>query len=219
MVSSTTSSSTARVRRGPGRPAGRPAGAPTITDREGILDAAERAIRSAGPSVSLEAIAAEAGVTKPILYQHVGNKDAIVDALAERHLARTRLAIDAAVATATSPRQGWHLMVEAFLGVVDEHRDLFLFLTSGGTADSWLQRSLHLADRSAEPLIEALAAQRRADGADPAVATSWAYGIVGMMHYIALWWIRDPGVTIQQVADQITELMFSGLARRRPTPS
>ena len=43
-----------------------------LAGREQLLDAAERAVRSAGPQVTMEAIAAEANVTKPILYRGVG---------------------------------------------------------------------------------------------------------------------------------------------------
>nr|MBO2503962.1 TetR family transcriptional regulator [Thermoanaerobacterales bacterium] len=36
--------------------------------RAELLDAAERAIRRTGPKASMDEIAAEAGITKPILY-------------------------------------------------------------------------------------------------------------------------------------------------------
>src|SRR6266508_3048551 len=41
--------------------------------REELLDAAERAIRRIGPQASMEELAAEAGITKPILYSHFGD--------------------------------------------------------------------------------------------------------------------------------------------------
>ena len=71
------------------RPRGRPAGRTTadgvIADREVLLNAAETLIREQGPAVSLQAIADKAGVTKPTLYRGVGDRDALVKALAEKH--------------------------------------------------------------------------------------------------------------------------------------
>ena len=57
-----------------GRRPGRPAGGKQVVDRELVLDAAERAIRRDGPLVSLEAIAIEAGVTKPVIYARIGDR-------------------------------------------------------------------------------------------------------------------------------------------------
>jgi AcrR family transcriptional regulator len=59
--------------------------------RRALLDAADRIIRREGPDVSMASIAAEAGITKPILYRHFGDKSGLYQALAERH---TRLLMD-----------------------------------------------------------------------------------------------------------------------------
>ena len=67
-------------------------------DRELVLDAAERVIRRDGSGVSLETIAFEAGVTKPIVYARVGGRTDLANALAERLsdrlVAAARTAID-----------------------------------------------------------------------------------------------------------------------------
>ena len=52
--------------------------------REELLDAAERAIRRAGPQASMDQLAGEAGITKPILYSHFGDRAGLAEALAER---------------------------------------------------------------------------------------------------------------------------------------
>ena len=75
------SATTAAVppRRGPGRPrAGE-----QIADRDELLAAAMRVIRTDGPDVTMDDIAAAAGVSKPIVYRNLGDKDALVVALSE----------------------------------------------------------------------------------------------------------------------------------------
>jgi AcrR family transcriptional regulator len=52
--------------------------------REELLDAAIRCIRGEGPGISMERIAAEAGVTKPILYRHFRHRADLEDAIALR---------------------------------------------------------------------------------------------------------------------------------------
>ncbi|MGW1149090.1 TetR/AcrR family transcriptional regulator, partial [Streptomyces sp. NPDC002454] len=66
-----------------------------------LLEAADRVVLRDGPGASMNAIAAEAGITKPILYRHFGDKGGLYAALAERHtdglLASLRAALDAPV--------------------------------------------------------------------------------------------------------------------------
>src|SRR5437870_2004883 len=52
--------------------------------REALLTAAIGGIRKHGPSASMDALAAEAGITKPILYRHFGDRAGLVKAIAER---------------------------------------------------------------------------------------------------------------------------------------
>ena len=54
--------------------------------RTELLDAAERVVLRDGPSASMNAIATEAGITKPILYRHFGDKAGLYVALADRHI-------------------------------------------------------------------------------------------------------------------------------------
>ena len=56
--------------------------------REALLDAADRIVRRDGPVASMATIAAEAGITKPILYRHFGDKSGLYAALADRYTGR-----------------------------------------------------------------------------------------------------------------------------------
>jgi AcrR family transcriptional regulator len=52
--------------------------------RRELLEAADRVVLRDGPGASMNAIAAEAGITKPILYRHFGDKGGLYAALAKR---------------------------------------------------------------------------------------------------------------------------------------
>src|SRR5574341_720804 len=53
------------------------------TQRRTLIAAAQRAIRKKGPAVSMDDIAAEARVAKPILYRHFGDRAGLARALGE----------------------------------------------------------------------------------------------------------------------------------------
>lgn len=198
--------------RRPGRPAGRTTADGVIADRETLLTAAERLIRRQGSGVSLDAIATAAGVTKPILYRGVGDRYALVNALAERLAARMADHVTRLVAQATSAPDALRLLVGGYLDNAARDRHLYLYVTAGGASEDRVQQPLLLADRTADQFAQRIAAYRAARGADPAVATVWAYGLIGALHFVTLWWLRDQATDIDVVIDRIAALLWSGVS-------
>ena len=199
--------------RRPGRPAGRSNVDGVIADRETLLAAAERLIRKRGPGVSLDAIAVEAGVTKPILYRGVGDRDALVQALALRLSARMADAMTKLVEDAAGPRDALRRLVGAYLEGAAAERHLYLYVTAGGTSEDRVRQSLLLADDAARRFEPGIAAYRTSRGAAASVATVWSYAFVGALHFVTLWWLRESVLDIEQVCDQLTELLWQGLSR------
>jgi AcrR family transcriptional regulator len=197
------------VRRGRGRPAG---GQP-VADRDVVLDAAERVIARDGGGASLEAIADEAGVTKPSLYAKVGGRADLSNALAERLADRMVRAVSSEVRGVTPDRSALATVLRVALETIGAHRNLFLFVTRGGSDDT-AERALFLAARSAAPMAELLRSWREANGDDVAVALPWAYGIVGMLNLAALWWLDGDDRSAAELADQLADLLWSGIGPR-----
>ena len=207
----TQSCSPAAAPRRPGRPAGRSIDDRLVADREALLAASERLIRRQGPDISLEAIAIEAGVTKPILYRGVGDRDALVNALAERLAVRMADHVAQLTVAASGPRDALRRLVGGYLDHAAGDRNLYLFVTAGGASEDRVQQSLRLADGTARAFAEGIATYRTARGADPQVATIWAYALVGALHFVTLWWLRDQAIDIDIAIDQITALLWSGV--------
>ena len=201
---------TARMSESVSRRPGRPLGGQLVVDREHVLDAAERVIRRDGAGSSLEAVAVEAGVTKPIVYDRVGGRADLADALAERLADRMVLATRTALAGETLSQTGLTRFIEANLRTVADHRELFLYVTGGSTEQTALGR-LSLAERSTTPLAKTLAVWRKSQGQDPKVAEAWSFAIVGMLQMISVWWITQPERAVDEVAAQISDLMWNGL--------
>jgi AcrR family transcriptional regulator len=193
-------------RRRPGRPTARE----VPVDRLALLDCAERLIRREGPDVPLEAIAAEAGVTKPILYHHIGGKDALVESLARRLNERHGEVSRRAVAGVRSPSEAIRAFVEAHFALIESDRNLYLYVTGAAAGRGDAAGVLAFADQSASDLARRLAALRRKEGAT-ADALPWAYGVIGMLHFVALWWLRDGDRSRGELTEQLTDLLWAGL--------
>ncbi len=196
---------TERVHRRPGRPSG---GKPLV-DRKHVLDAAERAIRRDGSSVSIETIAREAGVTKPIVYAHVGGRTELANTLAQRLADRLIAASGEALEVQTTERAALAALVQCNLEIIGKNRELFHYVMSGTSHDN-----LYIAQRSTVPLSKVLAAWRERQGLDPSVCVPWSYAIVGMLNFVALWWISESEQPAAEVAEQLIELLWSGLSPR-----
>lgn len=195
---------------------GRPLGGQLDVSRDVVLDAAERVIARDGANASIDAIAAEAGVTKPIVYDRVGSRADVATALAERLSERMAVAARTALGGRGFTRSSLASFIEANLRTVVDHRDLFLYVTGGSTDQTSLGR-LVLAEQSVTPLAKALQSWRQRAGLDPSVADSWAYGMVGMLQMASLWVIGSPSAKPRVVADQLAELLWHGLVgERRP---
>jgi AcrR family transcriptional regulator len=200
----TSSAAAIPARRRPGRPRA----GDTVPDREQLLEAAVRIIRSDGPEVTMDDVAAAAGVSKPIVYRNIGDKDALVAALAERFVDQLDEAVERSSAVGVGGRATFVASMRAAFEVIDADRNLFLFVTAGGPGTESVRR---LVDRSSSRMIEQFTALRTAAGLDPLPARTWAYATVGAIQVVASMWLRDGYGDRDDIAEHITQLMWPGL--------
>lgn len=173
-------------------------------------------IRRHGATVSLDRIAAKAGVTKPVLFAHIGDRRALVYALSERLLTRMEAAAQAAVAAAGGGSAVLERLIRAQLETIAADRHLYAFVNGAGAGDTDLAGTLEFANRSAAPLIAGIADARVRAGLDPAPAEAWGHAIIGVLHMTGLWWLQKPAAErdAAQLAAQLTDLLWNGLAPR-----
>jgi len=125
----------------PPAPAPAPAPAPTKGRRRGprtreeLLDAAERVVLRDGPSASMNAIAAEAGITKPILYRHFDDKAGLYVALADRHIETLLERLRLALTRPLPRRERTEAAIDAWLRLVEGNPALYRFLVQRGQAE------------------------------------------------------------------------------------
>lgn len=189
---------------------GRPAGGRRVVDRNLLLDAAERVIAREGNGASLEAIAVEAGVTKPIVYARIGSRAELSNALAGRLTERLIAEAQTQVGSSRLDHDTLAGFFRVTLETIGAHRELFLYVTRG-SADDTAERSLYLASQSARPLADLLARWRGRRGLDVAPAQPWAFAIIGMLNMVSLWWLEEGHQPVDALAEQLADLVWSGM--------
>src|SRR3954463_14439124 len=96
--------------------------------RNDLRAAADRVVQREGSAATMNLIAAEAGITKPILYRHFGDKVGLYRALADRHIELLLHRWRAARAPRGGLKARTRATVAAYLGSVEEQPQIYHFL-------------------------------------------------------------------------------------------
>ena len=92
---------------------------------EGILDATAELLATE-PGVSLEQVAAHAGVSRATLYHHFASRNALLDALTARSIAEVTAAIETARPAADSAAEAMARVLRATWQVIGRYRGLVI---------------------------------------------------------------------------------------------
>ena len=186
-----------------------------------LLAAADRVVQRDGSAASMNVIAAEAGITKPILYRHFGDKGGLYRALAERHIDELLDRLRTALLTRGGLRARTHATVEAYLASVEEQPQVYRFLLERAAVEEPGVRGqvVGFVRRFGDELAIGIRNEPELGDVDPQRAVVWAHAIAGMVQATGDWWLGHPEVPRQVVVEQLTTLLwegFTGVADRLP---
>ncbi len=183
------------------------------TTRAELLDAAVAVIRRDGPTASMDAIAAEAGITKPILYRHFQHRDGLTRALAEQFAADLRDRLQGALAREGEPRDVLAATIDAYVGFIEQEPHVYRFLVRHALRQEWDgERLTGFIRQVGADIAVVIGEQLRANGRDSGPAEPWAYGIVGLVHMAGDWWLERRAMPRDRLVTYLTDLLWSGLA-------
>lgn len=181
-----------------------------------FLDAAVIAIRRDGPKVSMEAIAREAGVTKPIVYRLFGDRDGLLRALGEKLADDVLAEVTRALETAgDDPKEMLRTAISAYVALIDDETEVYRFVTEQSATVSGADIT-GLSAEVARAMAVVLGEQLRLRGADSGAAEPWAFGIVGMVHLAGDWWVRTRTLPRERLVTYLVELLWDGFAALDP---
>jgi AcrR family transcriptional regulator len=178
---------------------------PAARRRRQLLGVALKVFAERGfHNASMNDIAVEAGVTKPVLYQHFTSKRELFTELlgdVGRDLQDT---ITKAVASADGPHQMVEYGFAAYFAYVDRHRDAFKLFYGGGLArDAEFAELVNQVERTVAALV---ASMIEIEGLSPGQRQVLGHGIVGMIEGASIHWLNtnsdaDPATLAHQLAD------------------
>ena len=178
--------------------------------REALLDAADRIVQRDGPAATMATIAAEAGITKPILYRHFGDKGGLYAALADRYTGALLRELQTALEAGTDRRDRVERTVGAYLAGIEREPQVYRFLVLSDEAAQAQSQVRSFTRRLSALLATGMAAEL---GVGPVRAAVWAHGVVGMVQAAGDWWLDTPTVTRADLVTELTDLLFGAYDR------
>jgi AcrR family transcriptional regulator len=186
---------------------------PVTTDRRAsLLEAADRVVQRDGPDASMNVIAAEAGITKPILYRHFGDKGGLYRALAARHVEELLDRLRAALVTRGGLRTRTRATIDAYLASIEERPQVYRFLVHRAAVEEPGVRGEveGFVRRFGDELATGIRSEPALGDVEPVRAAIWAHSIAGMVQAAGDWWLDHPDVPRATVVDELTALLVAG---------
>jgi AcrR family transcriptional regulator len=180
--------------------------------RSEFLQAALRVLAREGPDLPMDAVAAEAGVTKPVLYRYFADKAALVDAVGA---AGSDLLLDRLLPAMRSPGPPLHRVrdvVGAYFAVIDEYPNVYWLLARRPGAEGASDPVQEDKEYIATTLTAILGDYLRVFGLDSGAAEPWAYGITGLVQSTGEWWLLRRSMSRLHVVEYVTQLIWAALS-------
>jgi AcrR family transcriptional regulator len=181
--------------------------------RAQLLDVARRVFGTSGfHAVSMETVAKEAGVTKPILYDHFPSKKDLYLALIDADLALLHEDVRRALDSPEGNRERIRASFQAYFDFVDEHAEGFRLLMQEtvGAEDEFRERVAEVRDQILAEVAELIV--RESKGLlDRQHAEIVALALIGMVETVAQ---RDPGGPSEkrhEAVDVLVRLAWRGI--------
>jgi AcrR family transcriptional regulator len=202
--------------------------------REQLLDVGRKLFAEKGfEAVSVEEIAAKAGVSKPVVYEHFGGKEGLYAVVVDREMTYLLIAIAEALGAegdagaSTNARALLERAGMALFDYIDKYPDGFRILvrdtpavrdpegrseTVGGTFAGLL------VDVAAK-VDDLLAKQFRAHQINPKWAPLYSQMLVGMVAQTGQWWLDVRKPKKEDVVAHLVNLAWNGLQNMEPKPT
>jgi AcrR family transcriptional regulator len=187
--------------------------------RAELVETVIEAIRELGPEPGIDAVAAHAGISKPVLYRYFGDKSGLWLAVGRRAAGSVIEAITPAVAAVRDERDVVAAVVDAYLAYIEADPHLYRFVVHQRGIARDRDVVADAIDTVASGLARILGDRLREQGLDSGAALPWAYGIVGYVQTVADWWLRQQQpISRAALAEYLTTFLWGGIAGIRTAP-
>ncbi|HUK69210.1 MAG TPA: TetR/AcrR family transcriptional regulator [Streptosporangiaceae bacterium] len=180
--------------------------------REQLLGVGRRLFAERGfDGTSIEEIAARAGVSKPVVYEHFGGKEGLYAVVVDREMQRLLSMVTASLSDGHY-RQKLEGAAMALLEYIEESADGFRILVRDSHAASGTGTFASLLSDIASEVEHILGAEFKARDYDPKLAPMYAQMLVGMVALTGQWWLDERQPKMDEVAAHLVNLAWNGLS-------
>jgi AcrR family transcriptional regulator len=182
--------------------------------RSQLLDVAKGVFAKRGyDATTIEEIAARASVSKPVVYGHFGGKEGIYAVIVDRESARLLDMITSRLGPDIGAREQVYASALAFLDYIEADPAGFRVLTRDSPAGLGGGGMANLLGDVAAKAEEVLRGFFKRSGVPLESAPLYAHALVGMVVNVGGWWAEVRTPDKDQVARELTALVYHGLQR------
>jgi AcrR family transcriptional regulator len=180
--------------------------------REQLLDIGRRLFAERGfEGTSIEEIAVQAGVSKPVVYEHFGGKEGLYAVVVDREVERL-LSTATRILGGAHTREKFEAAAIALLKYIEDDSDGFRILVRDSHPASGVGTFGSLISDIASQVEYILGDFFRARGYDPKLAPMYAQMLVGMVAMTGQWWLDARKPKLEEVAAHLINLAWNGLS-------
>ncbi|MEU5897773.1 MULTISPECIES: TetR/AcrR family transcriptional regulator [Streptomyces] len=186
--------------------------------REQLLDIGRTLFAAKGfEGTSVEEIAAKAGVSKPVVYEHFGGKEGLYAVVVDREM-RQLLDMVTSALTAGHPRELLEQAAFALLDYIETYTDGFRILVRDSPVAQSTGTFASLISDIATQVEDILGQEFKGRGFDQKLAPLYAQALVGMVALTGQWWLDARKPKKAEVAAHLVNLAWHGLDGLEPKP-
>ena len=168
---------------------------------------------------TVEEIAAKAGVSKPVVYEHFGGKEGLYAVVVDREIERLLGSITTALTTSGSSHEILERAALALLDYIEGSTDGFRILVRDSPAGQSTGSFASLISDVASQVEHIMVAQFKARRLEAKVAPMYAQMLVGMVALTGQWWLENSKVKKEEVAAHLVNLAWNGLTGLESKPT
>jgi AcrR family transcriptional regulator len=180
--------------------------------RAELLEVADRVVRREGPGASVNQIAAEAGIAKPVLYRIFGDKGGLYQAIAERYVRQLMEDLRTALLDEAPGRPRLEATIDTYMSFVENNKEVYRFLMHRAIEEQ-PQAQATVSDfigQVANEVAIVLGEELRTNGLDSGASEPWAHGIVGFVELAGDWWLQNRSMPRERLVTYLTDLLWKG---------
>jgi AcrR family transcriptional regulator len=186
--------------------------------REQLLDVGRKLFADKGfEVVTVEEIAAKAGVSKPVVYEHFGGKEGLYAVVVDREMNHLLASIGDAL-TGGSPRALLEQAGLALFDYIDRYPDGFRILVRDSPVSQTTGTFASLIVDVAAQVEHLLADEFASHKLDKKLAGMYSQMLVGMVALTGQWWLDVRKPKKEEVVAHLVNLAWNGLVGMESKP-